>query len=38
MTNPEDYVITTGEIDADTTLPIHMARGGGFAIRLQQKN
>ncbi|MDE7237732.1 MAG: glycoside hydrolase family 97 C-terminal domain-containing protein, partial [Paramuribaculum sp.] len=38
ITNPEAYVITTGEIDADTTLPIHMARGGGFAIRLQQKN
>jgi len=38
ITNPEAYVITTGEVDAATTLPVHMARGGGFAIRLQEKN
>lgn len=34
-TNPEAYAITTRDVNASTILPMHMARGGGFAIRLQ---
>ncbi len=37
-TNPEAYVISTRDVSASTILPMHMARGGGFAIRLQPLN
>ncbi len=37
ITNPEAYVITRSEVDSSTVLPIHMARGGGFAISLRKK-
>lgn len=35
LTNPEAYEISTADVSSATTLPIRMARGGGFAIRLQ---
>lgn len=34
-TNPEAYVITSREVTSESTLPIRMARGGGFAISLK---
>ena len=34
-TNPESYVIETIDVDSSSTLPIHMARGGGFAISIK---
>ncbi len=34
-TNPEAYVITSREVTSASTLPIRMARGGGFAISLK---
>lgn len=37
QTHPYDYVIDTQAIKASDTLKIHMASGGGFAIRLQKK-
>ena len=37
-TNPEAYAISTRDVSASTILPMHMARGGGFAIRLQPLN
>lgn len=36
-TNPEAYVITSREVTSASTLPIRMARGGGFAISLKPK-
>ena len=35
--NPQAYVIEKLKVTSDTVLPITMARGGGFAISLQQK-
>lgn len=35
--NPAAYVITTQEVNSDSTLDLHMARGGGFAISLIKK-
>lgn len=32
--NPAAYVITTQEVNSDTVLDMHMARGGGFAISI----
>lgn len=32
--NPEAYTITTRTVTANDVLPVHMARGGGFAISL----
>lgn len=37
-TNPEAYVITRRTITAADKLPVHMARGGGFAISLKRSN
>lgn len=37
LTNPEAYVITTQEVTSAMTLPIRMARGGGFAISLKAR-
>lgn len=36
-TNPETYVIDSIDVDSTTTLPILIARGGGFAISLIAK-
>lgn len=33
-TNPEAYEITRRDVTSATVLPMHMARGGGFAISL----
>ena len=33
-TNPETYVITTETVTSESTIPVTMARGGGFAISL----
>ena len=35
--NPQAYVIEKKIVSSDTVLPITMARGGGFAISLQEK-
>jgi len=35
--NPQAYVIEKKEVTTDTVLPMTMARGGGFAISLQEK-
>ena len=35
--NPQAYVIEKKMVSSDTVLPITMARGGGFAISLQEK-
>ena len=35
--NPEAYVISEQEVTSATTLPMHMAPGGGFAISLKKK-
>lgn len=37
LTNPEAYVISRQDVDATTVIPVHMARGGGFAISLKKK-
>lgn len=37
LTNPEAYVITTSTVDSSTVIPVHMARGGGFAISLKKQ-
>lgn len=36
-TNPEAYVIEKMDVNSTSSLPIHMARGGGFAISLIEK-
>ena len=35
--NPQAYVIEKQTVTSDTVLPVTMARGGGFAISLQEK-
>lgn len=35
-TNPETYVIKEIDVTSDTKLPVHMARGGGFAISVKK--
>lgn len=35
QTHPYDYIIETRQVCSSDTLRIHMASGGGFAIRLQ---
>lgn len=37
ITNPESYVIMTKEVTATDVIPVHMARGGGFAISFIKK-
>jgi alpha-glucosidase len=37
QTNPYDYVIEQQEVQASDVLHLHMASGGGFAIRITQK-
>ena len=36
--NPQAYVIEKQTVTSDTVLPVTMARGGGFAISLTDKN
>ena len=36
--NPQAYVIEKQTVTSDTVLPVTMARGGGFAISLKDKN
>ena len=38
QTNPYAYTIEEMEVNAETTLPIWLASGGGFAIRLHTKD
>ena len=35
--NPQAYNIYTENVTSDSVLPISMARGGGFAISLEEK-
>lgn len=35
-TNPQSYKISSRKVNADTKLKIHVAPGGGFAIRLKK--
>lgn len=37
VSNPEAYEIARRSVSSSSTLPIHMARGGGFAISLKKR-